>query len=88
MGKLVVLMVTAFVDMMGGLIVFFKSGPLDWRGIISLYLLLVAFTVWVVMMVWALLARAIPDQEREAQEGVSGDGARSKSEPATALAGS
>jgi hypothetical protein len=54
--------------MPGGLIVFFKSGPLDWRGFISLYLLLAAFTVWVVTLVWALLTRAIRDQEREAAQ--------------------
>jgi hypothetical protein len=58
----------ALLFMPGGLIVFFKSGPLDWRGIISLYALLAAFTVWIVVMCWALLKRAIPDQERELGE--------------------
>ena len=35
--------------MPGGLIVFFKSGPLDWRGLIAFWVLLVAFVIWVVV---------------------------------------
>ncbi|MHB8695052.1 MAG: DUF4386 family protein [Solirubrobacteraceae bacterium] len=51
--------------MPGGLIVFFKSGPLDWRGLVAFWLLLAAFGIWVLALVWALVARAIPDHERE-----------------------
>lgn len=54
--------------MPGGLIVFFKSGPLDWRGLIAWWLLLVAFGIWVVALVYSLLVHAIPHHEREARE--------------------
>jgi hypothetical protein len=68
----------ALLFMPGGLIVFFKSGPLDWRGLIAWWLLLVAFGIWVVMLVYTLLVHAIPHQEREARElaASQADGAR------------
>ena len=54
--------------MPGGLIVFFKTGPLDWRGLIAWWLLLVAFGIWTVVLVYGLVRHAIPHQEREARE--------------------
>lgn len=50
----------------GGLIVFFKSGPLAWNGVIAWWLLLAGFGVWVIALVVGLLRYAIPHQEREA----------------------
>jgi hypothetical protein len=58
-----------------GLIPLFKVGPLDWRGIIAFWLTLTAFGIWLVCLIWALLARAIPDQEREAARLSSPDAA-------------
>jgi hypothetical protein len=52
--------------MPAGLIPFFKSGPLDWRGLVSFWILLIAFGIWVVVLVFALIAHAIPHHEREA----------------------
>ena len=52
--------------MPGGLIVFFKTGPLDWRGLIAWWMLLVAFAIWTTVLVYSLLRHAIPNQEREA----------------------
>jgi hypothetical protein len=54
--------------MPGGLIVFFKTGPLDWRGLIAWWLLLVAFGIWTVVLVYGLVRHAIPHQERDARE--------------------
>ena len=42
------------------------TGPLDWRGLIAWWLLLVAFGIWVVVLVYTLLVHAIPHHEREA----------------------
>jgi hypothetical protein len=52
----------ALTFMPGGLIVFFKSGPLAWNGLIAWWLLLVGFAVWVVVLVIGLLRYAIPSQ--------------------------
>jgi hypothetical protein len=52
--------------MPGGLIVFFKSGPLDWTGLIAWWLLLVGLTTWVLVLVIGLLRYGIPHHEREA----------------------
>jgi hypothetical protein len=59
----------ALTFMPGGLIVFFKSGPLDWSGLIAWWLLLVGFGVWVIVLVIGLLRHAIPDHEAEASAG-------------------
>ncbi len=49
----------------GGLAVFFKSGPLAWNGLITWWFLVIAYFIWVVSIIWALLWRAIPHQQRE-----------------------
>ena len=36
----------------GGLIVFFKDGPLAWDGVVAFYLPVVAFFIWLVPMTW------------------------------------
>jgi hypothetical protein len=48
-----------------GLMPFFKTGPLDWRGLISLWLGFAAFGLWLVLSSWTL-DRAIRRQAREA----------------------
>jgi hypothetical protein len=51
--------------MPGGFIFFFKDGPFAWTGVISFWLLLVAFSGWVLGMSAVLLRYAIPHHERE-----------------------
>jgi hypothetical protein len=46
----------------GSMVVFVHDGPLAWNGIIAWWLLLVAFFVWMVTMIWALL-RAISAED-------------------------
>ena len=71
--------------MPGGLIVFFKSGPLDWRGLIAWWILLAAFAIWVVVLVYSLLAHAIPNHDREARALAAGEpGAPALREPVVA----
>jgi hypothetical protein len=48
-----------------GLMPFFKTGPLDWRGLISLWLGFAAFGLWLVLSSWTL-DRAIRRQALEA----------------------
>lgn len=50
----------------GSFCVFFKDGPLAWNGIISFYLVMAAFTAWV-LVVPVLLHRAINQQREEEQ---------------------
>lgn len=57
----------ALTFMPGGLIVFFKSGPFAWNGLIAWWVLLVGFAIWVLVLVFGLLRHAIPQQEREAR---------------------
>jgi hypothetical protein len=57
----------ALTFMPGGLIVFFKSGPLAWNGLIAWWLLLVGFAVWIVTLAYGLLRHAIPGQQRESR---------------------
>jgi hypothetical protein len=52
--------------MPAGLIVFFKSGPLAWNGLIAWWLLLAGFTIFTVALIVGLLRYAIPHQTREA----------------------
>ncbi|EHB58829.1 hypothetical protein MycrhDRAFT_1265 [Mycolicibacterium rhodesiae JS60] len=49
----------------GGLAVFFFSGPFAWNGLITWWFLVVAYLVWVLATIWALVYRAIPHQQRE-----------------------
>jgi hypothetical protein len=51
--------------MPGGLIVFFKSGPLDWTGLLAWWLLLVGFAAWILVLAYGLLRHAIPHHARE-----------------------
>lgn len=62
----------AFLLIPGMAMLFFKTGPLDWRGLITLYIVLLAFGVWLLGTIRALLL-AIAAQEAEAQT-VEGDG--------------
>lgn len=39
----------------GGLILYFKTGPFAWDGLIALYLPFVAFFVWINLMAWATI---------------------------------
>jgi hypothetical protein len=52
---------TASLTIPGGLIVFFKTGPFAWNGIISWWILLAAFCVWMVTFTSTLI-RAIKRQ--------------------------
>jgi hypothetical protein len=49
----------------GGLCVFFKSGPFDWGGLISFWLLAAAYVTWVLVITAVLLKRSIPQHEQE-----------------------
>jgi len=48
----------------GGIIVFFKHGPFGWNGLLTWWLGLTAFGIWLVAMT-LLLLRAIAHQQRE-----------------------
>ena len=37
-----------------GIVVFFKSGPFAWNGLIGLYVPLTAFSMWFICMTWAM----------------------------------
>jgi hypothetical protein len=45
--------------------IYVTTGPLAWNGIISFWVVLTAFTIWLFVMA-AMLLRAIAAQEREA----------------------
>ena len=49
----------------GSCVVFFKTGPLAWNGILAWWLVLAAFSVWLIVMSVAMLWHSIPQQERE-----------------------
>jgi hypothetical protein len=49
----------------GGTIVFFKSGPMAWNGVIAWWVVIVAFATWMSALVYGLLKYAIPHQERK-----------------------
>lgn len=49
---------------LGGVIVFFKSGPLAWNGVLAFWIPLSIFGVWFGVMIWALL-RNVAMQQRE-----------------------
>jgi hypothetical protein len=49
----------------GGLAVFFFDGPFAWNGLVTWWLLVVAYFIWVVAMTYGLVWKAIPHQERE-----------------------
>lgn len=54
----------------GGFAVLFKSGPLAWNGLITWWFLVIAYFVWVVAIIWALVFKAIPHQQREEELGL------------------
>lgn len=58
----------------GGLIVFFKTGPLAWNGAVAWWVGLSAFGVWLVLMT-VLELRAIAAQQLEQQADGNDDGA-------------
>jgi hypothetical protein len=49
----------------GSCVVFFKTGPLAWNGILAWWLVLAAFSVWLIVMSVAMLWHSIPQEERE-----------------------
>jgi membrane protein implicated in regulation of membrane protease activity len=51
----------------GGIIVFFKHGPFGWNGLLTWWLGLTAFGIWLVA-VTVLLLRAVRQQDREERE--------------------
>lgn len=55
---------TAIIFSLGGVIVFFKTGPLAWNGIFTFWIPLSIYGAWLGVMLWALL-RAIDRQERQ-----------------------
>ena len=71
----------AFLFMPGGLVPFFKDGPLAWNGLLAFWLVLTAFSLWLLVMSYALLKHAIPGQEREEREGRETWNAEPVSEP-------
>jgi hypothetical protein len=56
---------TAVLASSGQMSMLFKTGPFAWNGLLSFYMPLVVFTVWVVVLVYTLL-RAIGHQQRSA----------------------
>jgi uncharacterized small protein (DUF1192 family) len=56
----------------GGFIVFFKSGPLAWNGILGWWVLIITFFIWMVCMSVVLL-RAIAHEERDEALRVAAD---------------
>lgn len=65
----------------GGLVVFFKDGPFAWNGVIAFWLVLIAFSLWLVVMSVVLLRHAIPHQEREEAAAVQSAGAIAEAVP-------
>jgi hypothetical protein len=63
---------TAIIFSLGGVIVFFKHGPLAWNGLFTFWIPLSIYGGWLGVMLWALL-RAITIQEREHDELPSAD---------------
>lgn len=55
---------TALIFGFGGVIVFFKDGPLAWNGVVTFWIPLSIYGAWLGVMIWALL-EAIGRQERE-----------------------
>jgi MFS family permease len=55
---------TALIFGLGGVIVFFKSGPLAWNGVLTFWIPLSIYGAWLGVMIWALLG-AVAKQERE-----------------------
>ena len=55
---------TALVFGFGGVIVFFKSGPLAWNGVVTFWIPLSIYGAWLGIMIWAVL-EAVARQERE-----------------------
>ena len=54
---------TAIIFSLGGVIVFFKHGPLAWNGLFTFWIPLSIYGGWLGVMLWAML-RAITIQER------------------------
>lgn len=55
---------TALIFAFGGVIVFFKSGPLAWNGVVTFWIPLSIYGAWLGIMIWAVL-QAVARQERE-----------------------
>jgi hypothetical protein len=55
---------TALIFGFGGVIVFFKSGPLAWNGVVPFWIPLSIYGAWLGVMIWAVL-EAVARQERE-----------------------
>lgn len=67
---------TALLFSPGGVVVFFKSGPLAWNGLFTFWIPLSVFGIWFGVMTWAMLT-AIARQEREGDDlepAIDGDG--------------
>ena len=52
---------------------FFKTGPLAWNGLLAFWIPVVVFTVWL-LLISAMLLRAIGEQEREHKADVAASG--------------
>lgn len=48
----------ALLDVPGGVLMFFKTGPLAWDGLIAFWVVAIAFFAWAILM-WIYTARAI-----------------------------
>lgn len=55
---------TAVLFTPGGVVVFFKSGPLAWNGLFTFWIPLSIFGIWFGVMTWAML-KAVAQQERD-----------------------
>jgi hypothetical protein len=51
-------------DLPGTLLVFFRTGPLAWNGLISFWFVIIVFTGWTVCM-FVVMFKAISHEERE-----------------------
>src|SRR5581483_3489495 len=71
----------------GSCVVFFKTGPLAWNGILAWWLVLSAFSVWLIAMSVAMLRYSLPQQERE-YRAAQGDGGAATAGSATKSDGS
>jgi MFS family permease len=55
---------TAIIFSLGGVIVFFKHGPLAWNGLFTFWIPLSIYGAWLGVMIWAILS-AVAKQEHE-----------------------
>jgi hypothetical protein len=66
----------------GNFVIFFKTGPLAWNGLLTWYTVVVGFFIWLVVMMWATL-RTIDRQQTD--DALDGDHAEGQIDPPLGL---